>query len=139
MTVLLLLCISCARNQKEADLNKSEYSIQEKIVDGIKTIMNPDFPRDGQIKYKMADVITLGGDEYPEEGMLFYPYKIRVDSQNNVYVLDIQDKKIKVYDDKGNWIRNFGGRGQGPGEFMAVGDFDVSYDGRIFVSDLRQS
>ena len=138
-TVFLLLFISCARNQKEADLNKTGYPVQEEIVDGIKTIMNPDFPRDGQIKYKMADVITLGGEEGPEEGMLFYPYKIRVDTQNNIYVLDIQDKKIKIYDDKGNWVHNIGGRGQGPGEFMAIGDFDVSHDCRIFVSDLRQS
>ena len=139
MIVLLFLCISCNKNNNEGDLNKTGYPVQEEIVDGIKTIMNPDFPRDGQIKYKMADVITLGGEEDPEEGMLFYPYKIRVDTQNNIYVLDIQDKKIKIYDDKGNWVHNIGGRGQGPGEFMAIGDFDVSYDGRIFVSDLRQS
>lgn len=135
---LLLFCLQCTENQEREDANNFGYPIREDIIEGIKTIMNPDYPRDGRVVYTMTDVITLGGEGEPEDGILFYPHKIRVDAKDNIYVSDAVDKTIKIFDRNGKWIKNVGKRGQGPGEYMAINDFDVSRDGRIFISDIRQ-
>jgi hypothetical protein len=136
--IFVLFFLQCTEKYEKSDANKSAYPVREEILDGVKTIMNPDYPRDGLFRYKMADVLTLGKEEEPEEAILFFPYKIRVDSNNNIYVLDAEDMNIKIYDSHGKWIRNVGRRGQGPGEYMSINDFDVSGDGRIFISDIRQ-
>jgi hypothetical protein len=138
MIILLLLNVQCIRKEKEASAENSEYPSRENIVDGVRTVMNPEFPRDGRIRYQMGDVITLGEEGGPEEEILFFPYDIRVGPQGNIYVFDAEDYTIKVYDDKSNWIRNIGRRGQGPGEYMNMTDFDISLDGRIFICDIRQ-
>jgi hypothetical protein len=136
--ILLLACLYCTRMKEEADKKRPGYPVREDIIEGIRTVMNPDFPQDGRIHYRMAEVITLGEEAGPEEGILFFPYDIRVDSQDHIYVADAEDMNIKVYDQNGSWIRNVGRRGQGPGEYMALSDFDVSQDDRIFISDIRQ-
>lgn len=138
VVILLLACVYCTRKQEETDTKKPEYPAREDTIDGIKSVMNPDFPQDGRINYRIADIFTLGEEEGPEEGILFLPYDIRVDSQDYIYVVDAEDMNIKVYDQSGNWIRNVGRRGQGPGEYTRISDFDVSQDGRIFISDIRQ-
>ena len=135
---LLLLCLQCSENQERKNAKSLGYPIREDTIEGIKTIMNPDYPRDGRIVYSMTDVVTLGSEGEPEDGILFYPLKIRVDAQDNIYVSDAVDKTIKIYDRSGKWIKNVGKRGQGPGEYMAINDFDVTGDGRIFISDIRQ-
>ncbi|MCP2621179.1 6-bladed beta-propeller, partial [Candidatus Aminicenantes bacterium AC-334-E05] len=39
------------------------------------------------------------------------------DSKNNLYILDTYEGIITVYDENGNFVRSFGGKGQGPNEF----------------------
>jgi len=78
--------------------------------------MNPDYPRDGQFRYRTDDVITLGRKEEPDDGILLWPYNIRLDAKDNIYISDAIDKNIKIYDRKAKWIRSVGKRGQGPGE-----------------------
>jgi hypothetical protein len=65
---------------------------------------------------------------------------IAIDGQGAVYVLESQDRQIRVYDEDGSHIRTFGREGAGPGEFrnarligfrhdtLAVGDASL---GRI--------
>jgi hypothetical protein len=135
---LLLLCLQCTENQERKNAKSLGYPLREDTIKGIKTIMNPDYPRDGRAVYTMTDVVTLGSEGEPEDGILFYPHKIRVDALDNIYVSDAVDKTIKIYDRSGKWIKNVGKRGQGPGEFMAINGYDVTGDGRIFISDIRQ-
>jgi len=138
LILILFLLENCGPKQDKTDERSSGYPVHMTYIDGVKTVLNPDIPRDGRIKYQMGDVITLGEEGGPEEGILYFPGKIQVDSKGNIYVFDAEDYTIKVYDDKGHWIRNIGRRGQGPGEYMNMTDFDVSLDGRIFTCDIRQ-
>lgn len=136
--ILLLFCLQCSKNKERSDVNNSGYPIREDIIEGVKTVMNPDFPQDGRINYKIANVITLGNRRGPEEGKLFFPYDMRVDSEDQIYVLDAEDVVIKIYDRNGIWLRNVGRRGQGPGEYITISDFEVSHDGKIFILDTQQ-
>jgi hypothetical protein len=136
--ILLIIFGQCTEEKKEVNKRNPGYPVQVEFINGIKTVMNPNFPRDGRINYKIANVIILGDERAPEEGKLFFPYDIRVDSHYQIYVLDAEDVNIKIYDKNGIWLRNVGRRGQGPGEFTTISDFDVSHDGKIFILDTQQ-
>lgn len=51
-----------------------------------------------------------------------------------VYVVDAEENEIRVFSKTGAFIRAFGRKGQGPGEYDSPADLDISGD-RIFVTD----
>jgi sugar lactone lactonase YvrE len=133
-----LSLMNCSSPENTTTGDFSEYPVKIENLDGIKTVMNPDYPRDGRIIYRISDDTTLGPETGPEETIVFSPRSIRVDALGNAYILDAEDIIIKIYDMDGNWIRNVGHRGQGPGEYMAINDFDITEDGNIYILDLPQ-
>lgn len=136
--LLLVIFLHCNKDQGITETINTQYPSTESRVEGIKTILNPNYPRDGRLIYRMADAITLGLETGQEETILFRPLDVRIDGQSYIYVLDAEDIKVKIYDANGNWIRNVGHRGQGPGEYMNINAFDVTKDGKIFILDLPQ-
>lgn len=48
--------------------------------------------------------------------------------EGNIYVQDDKDDKIVVFDSVGNYIRQYAHLGQGPGEYVGLGDFDIKED-----------
>jgi hypothetical protein len=51
-----------------------------------------------------------------------------------VFVHESADQQIRLYDAEGRFVRRFGGRGDGPGEFRFVSDFGLLGD-TLWVSD----
>ena len=51
-----------------------------------------------------------------------------------IYVIDAEENEVRVFSKTGTFIRAFGRKGQGPGEFDSPADLDVSGD-RIYVTD----
>ncbi len=127
---LLILFISCAK--KTEDL---EYPIVVETVDEIKVLTNPDYPRDGKVAFNLIEEVSIGKDIGEEEYLLNRPFQMHVDNQGYIYVLDIRDCHILVYDDMGKYVRTIGRKGQGPGEIMSLAYFDFSQDERVFVND----
>ena len=65
---------------------------------------------------------------------------VAFDGAGNLYILDTQASRVSVVDLTGSLVRQFGGQGEGPGEFDA-GDawaFTVLADGRTVVFDAGQ-
>ena len=61
---------------------------------------------------------------------------IDIDPQGNVYVADQQGQMIRVYDASGNWLRNVGSAGGGPGE-LGLGVAGVFVQGdQVHVPDM---
>jgi ABC-type bacteriocin/lantibiotic exporter with double-glycine peptidase domain len=58
----LLAYSACTEKIEETVEKQPEYPVLIETVDGIKTIKNPDFPRDGQIQYKFAEELSIGGE-----------------------------------------------------------------------------
>jgi hypothetical protein len=58
----------------------------------------------------------------------------RIDAGGNIYILHHEAHRIMKYDANGNFATQIGKSGDGPGEFGDVGGFDVSGDGRVFVT-----
>jgi hypothetical protein len=77
---------------------------------------------DGAEEYVFGDV---GGIVLSEEGLL--------------YVLDVQVPAVRVYDTEGRHVRTFGRRGGGPGELAQPTGMGILPDGRVLVSDPRNT
>ncbi|MDX2198650.1 MAG: cytochrome c3 family protein [Phycisphaerae bacterium] len=77
---------------------------------------------------------TLGkrGDGRGEFGM---PLGIAADSRAFVYVVDMLNARVQVFDSSGTWKRQIGGPGARVGAFGRPKDVVVGPDGVIFVSD----
>ncbi len=53
----------------------------------------------------------------------------------NLYVLEVPDQRVTVYDKDGKFVGRIGGRGAGPGRFLLPAGIAVDEDGNIFVGD----
>jgi sugar lactone lactonase YvrE len=60
---------------------------------------------------------------------------IATDNAGNVYVADSDNSRVQVFSAKGGFIRKFGARGSGNGQFADASDADVASDGSVWVGD----
>jgi len=60
------------------------------------------------------------------EGLLYKPNSVAISDDGEVYVLDAGNQRVVVFDYAGNVVRQFGRRGEGPGEFMIGWDWEDS-------------
>jgi DNA-binding beta-propeller fold protein YncE len=67
------------------------------------------------------------------------PTSVAVDSDGNLYVADMLNYRIEVFDADGKFIRTFGKHGDGPGYFAMPKGVAVDCDGHIWVTDTLQS
>jgi hypothetical protein len=111
------------------------YPVSTKVLNNVKVIMNPDYPRDGRFTMKLTEEVSMGAGEGQKEAILSNPIDLNVDGHGDVYVLDVGDTNIKVYDNRGRFVRAVGRKGQGPGEFGFASGFGLTSDGRVCVLD----
>jgi hypothetical protein len=60
--------------------------------------------------------------------------KIKI-REDRIYLLDKRMKKLIVFDRAGTGIGTVGRAGQGPGEYLRIGDFDINESGDIYLID----
>jgi len=107
------------------------------MIEGLKVITNPDYPRDGVFQLDLEEDLSIGVEEGDEKYMLNMPQEIQVTDDGTIYVMDWGDTCIKAYDSEGEYLRTIGREGVGPGEFSTPVYMDISSDGRIFLMDGR--
>lgn len=113
------------------------YPVKIETVDGVKTVLNPAFPKEGVFRYALQDELTVGAEGGEAGSVLNRPQNLGVDAQGNIYVLDWGDVDFKVFGPDGRLVRRFGKEGQGPGEFGIPAFFVIAPDGRIFLLSGR--
>ena len=114
------------------------YPVKIETIEGVRTLLNPAFPREGVVRYALQDDLTIGGEGGGAESVLNRPQFLDVDAQGDIYVLDWGDVEFKVFAPDGRLLRKFGKKGQGPGEFDIPAYFVLGADGRIFLLSGRQ-
>jgi hypothetical protein len=92
--------------------------------------------------YKELKKVGEISDEVGEDSYLFYPYSMTMDKYNNLYVYDKMQAKILIFNDSFKYIKSFGSKGQGPGEFFGEGKgcpvfINIGLNGNIYANDLR--
>jgi DNA-binding beta-propeller fold protein YncE len=63
---------------------------------------------------------------------------VAVDDDGNVYVADTWNNRIEIFDADGNFIRQFGKHGDGPGYFARPKGLAIDADGHVWVADGMQ-
>lgn len=93
---------------------------------------------DRPLEFRFEDLYRLGtlaGEAWEQFGDVL---EVGFDGAGNLYVLDRQAERVVVAGPAGEFVREFGRRGEGPGEFEEVHGLAVMRDGRAVVSDSRR-
>jgi hypothetical protein len=98
----------------------------------------PDAPAqpNGPPAVRLERTLQFGGDFAEPNYSLERPTRIAVSRAGDLYVLDDGESSVKVYDASGRFIRRFGRKGGGPGEFQWMTGLHVNSDVR--VTDMVQ-
>ncbi|MCC5940623.1 MAG: 6-bladed beta-propeller [Balneolaceae bacterium] len=108
---VVLLLISCAKEQRSEETS----------------------PAGGDLPIEIITEIGLA--DQPIEYQLGQPIAVRTDSAGNIYIADRASLTVKVFDGYGNYLRSFGGRGRGPGEFQHINFMEITDEGTLFFLD----
>jgi hypothetical protein len=60
---------------------------------------------------------------------------LAVDSSGLLYVGDEAHERVIVFNDAGQVLRTWGGKGDGPGQFQSINDMEVGPNGQLYVLD----
>lgn len=63
--------------------------------------------------------------------------RIAADEFGRVFIADVQQLKIHVFNPDGSWLKSIGREGRGPGEFLNISEIDIKSD-HLYVIDNSQ-
>jgi hypothetical protein len=75
--------------------------------------------------------VEAGDDEY----MIGRVNSVAVGMDGEIYVSDGQQEIVRMYDADGNYVRDIGGQGQGPGEYLYAPALGTLSDGTLVLRD----
>jgi sugar lactone lactonase YvrE len=70
-----------------------------------------------------------------EPGQFSVPTNVAVDADGNLYVTDVYNNRVEVFDAEGNFIRQWGKAGDRPGTFSRPKGIAIDSDGHVWVAD----
>jgi len=79
--------------------------------------------------------MSFGSLDGPDEYVLGAISEIAVARDGSIYVFDRQVPSLRKYDAAGKFVKLFGRKGQGPGEYLNAGGLVLSRDGRVLLWD----
>jgi len=104
------------------------------IVNGVQIVHNekPKWGKNPEVELEF--IRQIGVYEGPDENYMFFrPIDIKEDKQGNLYVLDAGNYRIQKFDPDGKYLKTFGRRGQGPGEFSISSSINIDNEGNLLV------
>ncbi|MGH9954982.1 MAG: hypothetical protein ACRD39_04895, partial [Nitrososphaeraceae archaeon] len=63
------------------------------------------------------------------------PGGIAIDSSDNIFVVDVDNDRVQVFDVNGNFITKWGSAGSANGQFEDPIGVAVGAEGRVYVTD----
>ena len=113
--------------------------IEVKTVDGVTVIHNPKTPiqqKGVSSTITLKEELSLGKEQDDPERSFASLSSFSVDDSGNIYIVDGKENKIKIYRGDGSFLRSYGRRGQGPGEFQGASQIVILPDGGQIVTDF---
>jgi hypothetical protein len=125
-----MIAVSCFLN---AQTDKPAWKGKIAFENGVKVVRNPSEPLFGEFAFDLQEDLAIGGD--PQNEHYYFPKggSLSVDDEGNLFVTDIGNKRIQMYDKKGVFVRTIGRQGQGPGEYVFPGQVSFDPEGNICV------
>ena len=131
LAALLVVSPSCSR--RTAD---SGSKATAEVVDGVKTIRNPETPRYGTFAFDLAEDLVIGEEK---NEAAFFPQSafVNVDGEGRFYICDVGNRRVQVFDRNGGLIKTLGRQGQGPGEYAYPMGVFFDEAGDAFINSGR--
>jgi hypothetical protein len=126
---LLILVVTCQKGP--------ENEAQVEVIDGITHIHNTDVPLYPKRAVVFEEELSIGGDDDAGNIILYQPGRYAVNDKGDIYISDRQELVIKKFNPEGHHMQTIGAKGEGPGEFQAIGSIATIPDGRLIVMDWR--
>ena len=83
----------------------------------VTVVKNPRGPVYAPPAFSFREDYVLGGEGAESRYVLSHPFGMALDAAGNLYVVDLGEKNIKVFDKSGAYVRTMGRPGQGRGNF----------------------
>lgn len=100
------------------------------------TVYISDFTRDKIYVYTTGGkLLNIIGGSGTQNGKMYGPTSIAVDSSGNIYVIDSGNIRINKYSTEGKFLMSFGKEGPEDGEFLGPSGIVIDHSGLIYVSD----
>lgn len=110
-----------------------DWNGQEVEKDGQLHVMNPATPMEAAAKTTPKELWRLGGDTDDPDEFFGVISSILSDKDGNIYLLDTQLNHVMVYSAGGEFLREIGREGEGPGEFRGPSGMFFTPDGNLGV------
>ncbi len=89
------------------------------------------YDRSGKLLLQVGD-----GIQGTTPGRFGYPTDVVTDSEGNFYVSEYgENDRIQVFSPEGKWLRQWGGHGYDPGQFLRPNSLAIDEQDRLYVSD----
>ncbi len=96
-------------------------------------------PRAEEAEIAFTEILRLGEDTDENAYLFGQIWDLAVDSKDRILIADNQPPSVAVFSVDGEWLGSVGGVGEGPGEYVSVGDVDVGPSDSVYVMDWRES
>ena len=77
----------------------------------------------------------MAGEYGAAPGQFNYPSELVVSEAGEVFVVDIMNNRIQVFDLEGNYLRAFGHGGRSAGTFARPSGIAVDAEGNVFAAE----
>jgi hypothetical protein len=109
-------------------------SVQQVDSAGVEIVLNTGADR--ELDWSFAERYRLGGaDEGPEAFFQVNRWVVGTDKHGMIFVLDLSNIRVEVFDSSGRHVRTLGAKGGGPGEFRYPFMLAVGEEGNVAVMD----
>lgn len=128
LLMILIFLISCSP--------RKNYTVTEE--NGIKYISNSEIPNNPKLKVKLKKQNQFQGfnDENDTEGRFCEVTDLKFDNSGNMFITDNSTGTISKFTSEGGFLKSFGGKGEGPGEFDILNTFFIRND-TIYIPDFH--
>jgi 6-bladed beta-propeller len=130
-TIAAVLAVLCMVLVAPAGQHKT------RVENGVTIITNgkkPDPPRGVPIKLVLEELYAVGAGDQPEDSFADIT-ALDVLEDGTVYILDMKDSRVRVFDAQGKFVRAFGKAGQGPGELSQPVGIIITPEKAVLVED----
>ena len=116
--------------------SKKESTYESSTVNGIRITKNNGIPANPKYEIKLKEVGFINMEnEMDSIKFLSSIGDFTIDKNGNVFIIDYMKCKIHKYDKNCNFVKTFGGKGNGPGEFEYVTYMNIRKD-TIFIPNV---
>lgn len=123
IAIIALILISCKKD-----------NIDIIVQNGVK-IYNNKIPSNKKLEIKVNKIFEIDcTNDSSNSPFIKYVMGFCADESNNIFITDAFAGNVHAYDSKGQYIKTFGRRGQGPGEMMYPKSI-ISLNDTLIISD----